>query len=329
MLLVWSFLFVASSFGLESSPDREYFLRHGFRKRSYLVHVPSSYRSGTPTPVVLNFHGGGGNTEGQMASSGMNETSNREGFLVVYPQGTGKMISGGKIKTWNAGRCCGYAKEHKIDDVGFAKVMLRELQQDFSIDSKRIYATGISNGGQMAYRLACELSDQIAAIAPVASAGVLDECRPSRPVPIIHFHGTADPTAFYQGGVCGGAYERWLSKLGFGGKDRAPSNTWKCQAIPDYMVDWKNRNGCTEAGQVTYQKGGAKCMQYGGCDENADVVLCSISGGGHTWPGGSHGLVCKNENSRACKTFSETVGPISRDISANDTMWQFFKKHSL
>jgi len=137
-------------------------------KRYYTLHVPPSYHGKRPFPVVLNFHGGGGNPKTQRHISRMDASADRHGFIVVYPQGTNKKNKLIKGYTWNAGGCCGWAQENKVDDVAFTEALLDSLQADFSIDKKRVYATGISNGAIMSFRLACEMSDRIAAIAPIA-----------------------------------------------------------------------------------------------------------------------------------------------------------------
>src|SRR5712691_11431037 len=156
------------------------------RTRTFLVHVPSSYDGKKPFPVVLAFHGGGSNAEQMVRFCGLNETADKHGFIVVYPNGTGRLE---KLLTWNGGNCCGYAMRNRIDDVAFTKALLDDLAKVVKVDTKRVYATGMSNGAIMAYRLASELSDRIAAIAPVGGPMGKEKCAPKRPVPVIHFHG--------------------------------------------------------------------------------------------------------------------------------------------
>jgi polyhydroxybutyrate depolymerase len=165
--------------------------------RTYLVHVPKSYDGKQPTPVLLVFHGGGSNAEQMVHFCGMNEKADKEGFLVVYPNGTGRLE---KLLTFNAGNCCGYAMEKKIDDVAFVRALLDDLEKVAKVDSKRIFATGMSNGAMITYRLASELSDRIAAVAPVAGPMGTDTCNSRRPVPVMHFHGTDDDFAPFKGG---------------------------------------------------------------------------------------------------------------------------------
>jgi polyhydroxybutyrate depolymerase len=167
------------------------------RPRSYLVHVPPQYDPKRPTPVVLAFHGGGSSAEQMVTFCGLNETADKHGFVVVYPSGSGRLKN---ALTWNGGNCCGYAVAQEIDDVAFTRALLDDLAKVVNVDPKRVYATGMSNGAIMGYRLASEPSDRIAAVAPVAGPMGTATCRPRRPVSVIHFHGTTDQFAPCQGG---------------------------------------------------------------------------------------------------------------------------------
>lgn len=167
------------------------------RERNYLVHIPPNYDPKKRTPLVLAFHGGGGNADSMVRFSGLNKKSDEAGFIVVYPSGTGRLE---RVLTFNGGNCCGYAMNNKVDDVEFTRQLLDDLAKSANIDAKRVFATGMSNGGIMAYLLASELSDRIAAIAPVAGPMGTETCNPKRPVAVIHFHGTADENAPFKGG---------------------------------------------------------------------------------------------------------------------------------
>ena len=173
-------------------------LSYGERDRTYLLHIPPQGLSGRALPVVLNFHGGGGHATQQQEYTELDTVADREGFYTVYPNGTGRMSS--HFLTWNAGNCCGYAKDHKIDDVGFSQALLSHLSTVVPIDHTRIYATGLSNGAMMAYRLAAEASDLVAAIAPVAGSMMVSTFAPSHAVPVMHVHSLDDPRAPYEGG---------------------------------------------------------------------------------------------------------------------------------
>jgi polyhydroxybutyrate depolymerase len=287
---------------------KEYSLEHGGERRTYLLHVPPSYQKGKPIPMVINLHGGGGTAEGQQNSSRMDVTADREGFLVAYPMGTGKSILGHVFGTFNAGRCCGPSKasEGNVDDVGFIRKVIDDVASKYTLDQRRVYATGHSNGSLMSYRLACQLSDRIAAVAPNAAHDSFDGCRPSRPVPVMHIHGTADPAAKYEGGHCGG-------------RTRDPG--WECRSVPEYIQEWVRLDGCSDKTKVVYQNGAAKCVSHYECKGGAEVVLCTIEGSGHTWPGGVY--------DKDTDAWKRAVGPLSKDISANDEMWKFFKRHPM
>ena len=192
-------------------------LQHDGRARSYIVHVPPKYDA-KPTPVVLAFHGGGSNAEQMVRFCGLNEKADKEGFIVVYPNGTGRIE---RMLTWNGGNCCAYAMWNNVDDVGFTRALLDDLATVANIDTKRVFATGISNGGIMCYRLASELSDRIAAIASVAGTMGVKTCNPKRPVPVMHFHGTEDKFLPFKGGIG----ERSLAQVVFISVDQT-IQTW-------------------------------------------------------------------------------------------------------
>ena len=306
--------------------DYEFSIYHAGSKRRYIVHVPPSYQATVPTAVILAFHGGGGNADDSAEYFGLNTTSDKEGFIVVYPEGTGAMVKGKVFGTWNSGTCCGPAMKNNVDDVGFVDKMIEKLKNDFNIDQDRIYATGMSNGALMCYRLACELSDKIAAIAPSGAHDAIDSCAPTRPIPIIHFHGTEDNCASYNGGTCGGCIADFFSDMGID----IPKHQWDCMSAAEYLEEWRKRNGCYQQNQITYKKGKASCITYQNCRDNAEVTFCTITGMGHVWPGS------KKHNVKACRTkpdgyicnsWKKQVGNLSSDLSANELMWEFFQKH--
>ncbi|NOX55045.1 MAG: hypothetical protein GXP27_11540, partial [Planctomycetes bacterium] len=197
------------------------------RERTYLVHVPPSYDGTKPFPVILIFHGGGSNARQMVRFCGLNEKADQAGFLAVYPNGTGRRE---RMLTWNAGNCCGYARWHNVDDVKFVRVLLKDLGKIAKIDPKRVYATGMSNGGMMAYRLASELSEMIAAIAPVSGPMGTEKCHPNRPVSVIHFHGTEDLFAPFEGG-----------------RGRRSISQTEFYSVEHSIRAWVKANGCPEA----------------------------------------------------------------------------------
>ena len=239
-------------------------LVHDGRERSYVVHVPPGYDPAQPVPLVLVFHGGGGNAENVQKMTGFNATADAEGFIVVYPNGSGRLKE--KLLTWNGGTCCGYAVEQDVDDVGFVKAMIKDLSTTANVDRRRIYATGMSNGAIMSYRLACELSDTIAAIGPVAATQNVARCEPDRPVPVIHFHGDSDRHAPYNGGV---------GSQSLAGVDFA--------SVEATISFWVKHNGCASEPQVE-TSGAIVHTVYTACEQDADVELCKILGGLHAWP---------------------------------------------
>jgi len=161
--------------------------------RSYVLYVPSTYKSNRPMPLVFNFHGLGSTGLAQFGYSELSTLAEKFKFILVSPNGLGN--------SWNGGFCCGFAAENNIDDVGFTSDMIDAISSEYCVNSDRIFSTGISNGGFMSYRLACDLSDRIAAIGPVAAANVTVSCDPSGPVPVIAMNGTDDILVSYAVGL--------------------------------------------------------------------------------------------------------------------------------
>ncbi len=269
------------------------------RQRSYLVHVPPGYDGHKPVPVVLIFHGGGSNAEQMVQFCGLNDKADQAGFLAVYPSGSGRLP---KLLTWNGGNCCGYAMTQNIDDVAFVRALLDDLEKVVKVDPRRIYATGMSNGAIISYRLASELSERIAAIAPVGAPMGTETCHPQRPVPVIHFHGTDDQFAPFKGG----RGQKSVTGINF----FSVEHSIRC---------WVQANGCRPEPVVVKETpkvaDGTAIVRktYGGGKDGAEVVLIVIEGGGHTWPGREPRLAF--------------LGKTTRNLTANDVMWEFFQKH--
>jgi len=251
-------------------------------ERTYLVHLPSNYDGKTALPLVLVLHGATESAESVERLSAMSEKADKEKFIAVYPRGTGT------LPTWNSGACCAYAMREKIDDVGFFRALLDKLQKDYSIDAKRIYATGISNGGMMSYRLACEMSDKFAAISPVEGAQD-NACTPAEPVSVIIFHGTADHLVPFNGGST--PYQM--------GSKRSDT------PVVETIAFWLKQDGCStqakheEAKEVHIDK-------YSNCKDGSAVELYAVQGGHHMWPG---------------------VRISGNSVAATDLMWAFFAAH--
>ncbi len=263
-------------------------------ERTYILHVPPSYNERHPVPLVISLHGGGGNAGHQRRVSDFNRLADDKGFIVVYPNGTGQRQDA--ILTWNGGTCCGYAMTNNVDDVGFIRALIAELASTYAIDPKRIYVTGISNGGIMAYRLACEASDVIAAIAPVAGTLNYEPCQPTHPVAVIHIHGTDDTHLPYNGGV--------------GPDSRVGVNF---ASVQESVGFWTAFNGCDPQPQTT-SSADIQHQVWSGCRDGAAVELYTIIGGKHAWPGSNGpGWAGGDEPTQS--------------ISASDVIWDFFAAH--
>jgi len=268
-------------------------LTHAGRARVYTVHFPPALVLKRRYPLIIVLHGGGGNRHNAAQMSGMNALADQGNFIVVYPDGTGRLED--KLLTWNAGNCCGYALDNNIDDVGFIRALIEKLERDHPINPKQIYVTGMSNGGMMAYRLACELADKIAAIAPVAGA-LNVECKPTAPISVIAFHGTADQHVLFEGGTP---------------IVQADPHPREDKSVAYAMNFWAQHNRCAPTPQRD-ERGNIIHDTYTNCADGTAVELYAIKGEGHTWPGGKSWL---------------GGDPPTQEISATKVMWEFFKQH--
>jgi polyhydroxybutyrate depolymerase len=261
------------------------------RKREYLLHVPGSYDPATPAPLVISLHGATNWPAYQMKISRWNAAADEHGFLVVYPAGTGT-----GPKAWFME---GMRTPSRMPDVVFISELIDTLEAHYTIDPTRIYVSGFSNGGGMAFVLSCTLADRIAAIGTVAAAQSLpwSWCPDSTPVPMIAFHGTADPIVPYGGGKV------WIAPEPF------PS-------VPAWTDNWARRNRCGATPDTAAVAPDVIRAEFTGCADNAGVVLYTVRGGGHQWPGG--------------KAIPEwLVGPMSSEVDATALMWAFFREHPL
>lgn len=288
----------AAELNLLRPGDHARTLGAGQQQRTYLVHVPGTYDGKKPAPVVLALHGAAMNGALMAGFCGLNQTSDKSGFIVVYPSGTGA----GPFRTWNAGGFRGKMAEGKADDVAYIRELLDDLGTVANVDPKRVYACGMSNGAMMCYRLAAELSDRISAIAPVAGTIAIEKSEPMRPVPVIHFHGTED------------SFVPFAAPSG-----KAPA-FMRLKGVEESVQTWVKLNGCAaEPKTDTLSKDGdamtVNRRTYGGGKDGAEVVLIVIEGGGHTWPG--------------MKPMVGFIGKSATNISANDLMWEFFQRHTL
>jgi polyhydroxybutyrate depolymerase len=268
-----------------ASDDHDATIEIDGRTRNYFVHTPPGYTGKRPLPLVLVLHGATESAENVERLSGMSAKADQENFLAVYPSGSGRLKN---VPTWNSGACCGYAMENKIDDIAFLRALLEKVETDYSVNPQRVYATGISNGGMMSYRLACELSDKFAAISPVEGAQDIP-CHPTSPVSVIVFHGTADHLVPFNGGST--PYQI--------GSVRADTS------VADTVAFWVNYDGCMPTPKHADTEE-VRSDIYSGCRNGTSVAVYAIQGGHHMWPGTS-----LSHNS----------------VPATDLMWTFFKAH--
>lgn len=254
--------------------DHEIRVAHQGLERKVVVHIPRAAQAGQPLPLVLALHGGGGFAEfmADDARYGLIRAADEGGFIVAFPNGYSR-FPGGRLATWNAGACCGDARDRQVDDVGFLRAVVAQLQARSSIDPARIFATGMSNGGMMAYRLACEASDLFRAVASVAGTDNTLQCTPARPVSVLHIHARDDDHVLFNGGAGAGAF-------------RDASKVTDFTSVPETMRRWTQRDRCEAAPQRTQSFNGAYCEAYAHCAQGVRVELCVTETGGHSWPGG-------------------------------------------
>jgi len=295
LLLLCLLLLFAGAASADSNGLVRRTIMSGGVERSYQLHEPAQSLPGT-RPLVLVLHGGGGNGVISAAMSGFNAKADAEGFLAVYPNGSGRF--GERLLTWNATHCCAYAMRENAKDVGFISDLIGELIRRDRVDPKRVYVTGMSNGAMMSFRLGRELSNKIAAIAPVVGAMFGDETPPPLPMPIIMFNSRTDKSVPFEGGPA---------------KIRAGTTVGNADYKPAaFALDfWAKANRCNQPPTIAQQPG-VTITRFDRCDANASVVLYALDSGGHSWPGG-----------RA----SGRRGADEPDakVDATSLMWDFFK----
>ena len=283
---------------------------HDNLKRTFKIHTPQFYDSSIKLPLVIALHGRGGNGESMIliTRNGFNDLADEDGFIVVYPNGIGR--------NWNDGRMDEEANDRahreNIDDVGFISALIDTMVAEYNTDPKRIYITGISNGAIMSYRLACEISKKITAIAPVDGNipyMLSPECSPLEHISVLAINNTDDPVVPFKGGDIYGS----IHKVNLG----------KVLSVNESIRFWIEHNLCSTTPVVTEEpdldpKDGTSVTSklYRNEIDGTEVILYAINGGGHTWPGGFQYLP------------SWFIGKTCRDIDANKIIWAFFKRHS-
>lgn len=270
---------------------------------SYIVdvYVPSRFEPGTPTPIVLNWHGLGSNGLEQSLLTAYDLLANEEGFIVVYP--TGLSDPGVGRPSWELDQFDVTGR----DDLAFANRLIDVMIADYCGDSERIYSTGMSNGGFFTSRLVCELSDRLAAAASVAGVSHFDGCRPSRAIPFIAFHGTADDVVPFAGGS---------STLQ--GEAAGMDSTFFDQNMADEFAEFARDAGCAVDPKIVSISDSVLEYQYQGCDDAVQMSFYEIDGGGHTWPGSPFGSLLE-----------VLMGPTTQDIAATDLGWELFRENTL
>jgi len=260
---------------------------HNAVSRSYIVHLPPSYTPTNTYPLVINMHGFGSDAAQQQFYAEMDAVADTANFIVVYPFGIADSWNSGQVWSYNPG----------INDVTFISALIDTMAINFSINTSMVYACGMSNGGFMSYKLACELEDKIAAISSVTGVmadSVFASCQTDRPVPIMHIHGTADPTVPYTGAPGGTPVETGIDWW-------VTNNNCPPTKVVTNIPDINTTDGST-----------VEKWFYGPCDNNSEVVLFKIDGGEHTWPG-----------------VAFIIGVTNQDIDGSGESWLFFRKHSM
>lgn len=285
----------------------------GGLERTYRVYVPVSLDRSRRAALVIVLHGGGGTGDGmqKLTRGGFNRLADRDGFVVVYPDGLDRH--------WNDGRGVTSYRAHRenVDDVGFLGALVDHLARSVPIDRARVYATGISNGGLMSFRLAREAATLVTAVAPVAismSEQIAQMRQPVRSVPVVMIPGVDDPLVPYGGGAIGFAAAR----------NQGRADVGRVLSIADTTRYWVEHNQCARAPSITMEpdrdpEDGTRVRRevYGPCRDGTEVALYAVEGGGHTWPGGLQYLPAR------------IIGRTSRDIDANEVIWSFFRRFTL
>lgn len=274
-------------------------LKVGGLERNFLLHVPPQYDGTKALPLVMFFHGGMGTAKHGEEHYGWTELADKEGFFVVYGNGTGT------FQTWNALHGCGSAFKNNIDDIGYVKAVLADVNSKLKVDAKRIYATGMSNGAMLTHRLAAEMSDVFAAAAPVAGTiggkendGAQEKrCpQPANPVAMVIFHGKMDNNVLYDGGTTKAGVERGRIDL----------------SVAESVAFWVKADGCGAAPKKEEFKNVVK--ESYASPGGADVVLYTILDGAHAWPGSK-------------PMFRRAAADPATSISATEKAWEFFASH--
>lgn len=270
-------------------------------ERNYRLYIPDNIQKAKRVPLVIVLHGGGGNGAAAEKMSGFSKLARQEGFIAVYPNGNG--IFKDKFLTWNVRHCCKYAMRKNSDDVGFINALIDHLINNYPVDERAIYVTGMSNGAMLTHRLGIELQGKIAAIASVSGGLFGDEVingRKNYAMPALMLNGVKDTSFPFNGGQSQGLFPKaW---------DGTP-----LMSVLYQMQFWGQVNSCNPAIMQQEINNGTVTRYNMSCPKNQDVVLYAVNNGGHTWFGGKKGF--------------RLADPESHDIDATKVIWGFFKEH--
>lgn len=272
-----------------SQPTHVILVQVGDVSRSFKLHIPAGHDGSTPLPLVFNLHGTGGSAERQELLSGMSAVADEEQFLVAG--GMAVFNPHGRV-TWNA-----VLDPTGVSDIDYIVAAINAVDRKVPVDRKRVFATGMSGGGRMSSRIACELSSKIAAVAPVAGVQFGANCNPVRPIPLITFHGLNDKVNTYSG-------------------EDAERNPFWVAGVEEAIALWVDSNGCGNKLVAENLTDDVTRLSYPGCAQGADVVFYRIRNAGHTWPGSA--------------VYAKRTDRVTNmDIDASQLIWEFFETHPL
>ena len=292
IILLTAFSVINTAFAQTDSEQQLQTISVDGVQRDWRIYVPSSYVEESLIPLVLDFHGSSSSPKNQVTLSEFEKLAELNGFIVVTP--AAKYIPEGGSVTWNVDKHQG-----AVDDVAFIRQLIIYLKQQYSIDPTKVYATGFSGGARMSSRLACDLSQTIAAIGPVAGVRYPEDCLPLRPVPLITFHGKKDKVNHYEH------------------QDNSPPY-WR-MGVNEALNGWIKNNHCEQPAAEHVITADVTKLSYRNCQQQGDIVFYRSEEAGHTWPGSpSAELLAKYG-----------LGKTDTDIPATELIWQFFVAHPL